>query len=67
VIHWNKYEETERARVLQVIEELRPYLRPIVEDAGVSLFEVLGWPVAAEPPPISESGPAGAGGEPPRQ
>lgn len=67
VIHWNKYDAAERDRVRPLIQRQRAYLRPIVDDPIVALFEIVGWPVPVETWPTSESGPLSAEGGPPRR
>ena len=65
VIHWDFYQGEERTRIIDQIAKQWRYLRPVVDDAGVGLFEVIAWPpveVAVSQP----SGPSNAeAGRPP--
>jgi hypothetical protein len=44
VMHWRLYDRDDLTELVPAIAALAPYLRLIVEDSGVSLFEVVRWP-----------------------
>lgn len=48
LVHWGLYSRDELESLVPAVSELKPYLRLIVEDGGVSLFEVVRWPAASD-------------------
>jgi hypothetical protein len=60
VIHWDFYEGSERTRIVDQVARQWRYLRPVVEDAGVGLFEVIAWPGVEQVTASQASEPSGA-------
>ena len=64
LIHWNIYDPAERDRLIPLVKDQEEFLRPIVDDPEVGLFEVIGSPLPIEVPPTSSSGPSTAEDDP---
>jgi len=44
LVYWQSYEPAARQQLISETRQMREYLRSIVDETDVSLFEIVAWP-----------------------